>query len=173
MPFDEIDKTKDYGLLLNKDIRLHRNWFLQMTRLIGINVLYRSALPGKTWTRYAEIESNYAEPIVVGCIFDEHPNQRTMKKLGWVSELQEGESLIHLAYDTPNLQVGNLIIIPSGIDTAKGRLFRIIEMENIMVYPASISCKVVPEYEDTYDKALYSHQHNSFNLLNEDGNGNL
>ena len=44
-------------------------------------------MPGKYYTNYTEIESNYFEPIEVGCIFDEHPTQQTLKKLGWVSEL--------------------------------------------------------------------------------------
>ena len=165
-----IDK---YGLLLTPGIKLHRNWFRQMCTLIGIKVKYYSARPGKTWTTYDEWEANFNEPIVIGCIFDEHPNQRTMKKMHWVSELQENESVIHLSYDTPNIQVGNIVEFPSGIDEDHGRLFRITELSNIMVYPASISCKCVPEYVDNYDKALYDHTNNSFNLLDEEGDGNL
>ena len=38
---DQLDTNK-YGLLLNKDIKLHRQWFKEMTKLIGINVIYRS-----------------------------------------------------------------------------------------------------------------------------------
>ena len=77
-----------YGLLLNKDIKLHRGYFDEMIRLLGIQVIYRAPLPDKHYTTYAEIESNYAEPILVGCIFDEHPTQQTLKKMGWVAELQ-------------------------------------------------------------------------------------
>ena len=172
MPIDDM-KDRDYGLLLGKDIKLHRMWFREMCRLIGVNVQYRACLPGKTWTRYSEIESNYQKPITIGCIFDEHPVQKTMKKLGWVSELQDGESIIHVSYDTPDIQVGNLVVIPSGIDNASGRMFRIVEVFNIMIYPASVACKVVPEYEDNFEPDLYDHSTNSFNLLNEDGDGNL
>ena len=77
-----------YGLLLNNDIKLHRGYFDEMIRLLGIQVIYRAPLPDKHYTTYAEIESNYAEPILVGCIFDEHPTQQTLKKMGWVAELQ-------------------------------------------------------------------------------------
>jgi len=59
----------NYGVLLNKDITLHRGYFTEMTRLIGINVLYRAPLPGKKYTFYTEIEANYAPPKLVGCIF--------------------------------------------------------------------------------------------------------
>ena len=57
--------------------------------------------------------------------------------------------MIHVEYDLPHLEVGALFTIPSGIDTATGRTFRVIAMQNIMVYPASIACEVAPEYEST------------------------
>ena len=78
----------NYGLLLNQNIKLYRKYFEEMTSLIGIKVIYRSPKPSKSWTTYAEIGSNYNEPICVGCIFNEHPDQKTMKKINWVSELQ-------------------------------------------------------------------------------------
>ena len=162
-----------YGLLINKDIKLHRRYFQEMTKLIGINCIYRGLKPGRKWTQYTEIDANYNPPVVVGCIFDQHPEQKTMKKLGWVSELQGDASLIHVPYDLPDIQVGCLFLIPSGIDTAKGRLFRVSELSNIMIYPASITCQIVPEYEDTFNKSMYDHSHSSMNLLNEEGDGNL
>ena len=58
-----------YGLLLNNDIKLHRGYFDEMIRLLGIQVIYRAPLADKHYTTYAEIESNYAEPILVGCIW--------------------------------------------------------------------------------------------------------
>ena len=74
--------NKKYGLLLNEsDIKLQRKYFNEMIKLIGIQVIYRAARENKTWTTYSEIDSNYFEPIVTGCIFEEHPNQFTMKKL--------------------------------------------------------------------------------------------
>ena len=78
--------------------------------------------------------------------FDEHPTQQTMKKIGWVSELQKDSSLIHIAYDTPDIQQGALFIVPSGLDDGKGRLFRCVKLTNSIVYPASIACEIVPEY---------------------------
>jgi hypothetical protein len=32
-------------------------------------------MPGKHWTVFTEITSNYYDPIQVGCIFHEHPDQ--------------------------------------------------------------------------------------------------
>lgn len=158
-----------YGLLLNNDIKLHRGYFDEMIRLLGIQVIYRAPLPDKHYTTYAEIESNYAEPILVGCIFDEHPTQQTLKKMGWVAELQQDSSFIHVPYDLPNLQQGALFIVPSGIDNATGRLFRVVSMSTSMVYPASITCEIVPEYENTYvPETNDDYVHSTDNLLNEE-----
>ena len=158
-----------YGLLLNNDIKLHRGYFDEMIRLLGIQVIYRAPLPDKHYTTYAEIESNYAEPILVGCIFDEHPTQQTLKKMGWVAEVQQNSSFIHVPYDLPDLQQGALFIVPSGIDNAKGRLFRVVSMSTSMVYPASITCEIVPEYENTYvPETNDDYVHSTDNLLNEE-----
>jgi hypothetical protein len=141
-----MSDERNYGLLLNKDIKLHRMYFKQMVKLLGINCIYRSPLEGKTYSLHGELDAHYSKPITVGCIFQDHPDQKTLKKMGWVAELQEGSSIIHVPYDLPNLQVGAQFIVPSGIDKAQGRVFRVISMQNIMVYPASIACEIAPEY---------------------------
>lgn len=158
-----------YGLLLNqKDILLQRKYFDEMCSMIGIKVIHRAPRPGKSYTQYSEIDSNYFEPELIGCIFEEHPNQRTMKKLGWNSELNDSASLISVPYDVKGLQQGSLFIVPSAFDNSVGRLFRAVELSSIMVYPCSITCKLVPEYENTFSDNLYNHKVNSFNLLNRE-----
>lgn len=157
-----------YGKLLNSDIKLHRKYFDEMVKLLGIQVIYRAPRPDKHWTTYSEVESNYQRPILVGCLFEEHPTQSTMKKRGWVSELQENSSLIDIPYDTPDIQVGALFIVPSGLDDGKGRLFRCIKLTNSIVYPAAVTCEIVPEYENTYVESARDFTHSSFNLLNEE-----
>ena len=162
----------NYGLLLNKNnIELHRNYFNEMAKLLGVRVIYRAPKPSKTYTTYSEIESNYELPKPIFCIFDEHPNQQTLKKLGWISELQESPSLISVSYDLEGLQQGALFIIPSAIEEAKGRLFRVTKLFTTMIYPASITCEIVPEYIDTYEPALNDFSASSFNLLNDEEEG--
>ncbi len=163
-----MTNKKDYGILLNKDIKLHRNWFIQMTKLIGINCIYRSPKKGKNFDAHGDLDSNYEPPLLVGCIFQEHPDQKTMKKIGWVAELQEGSSIIHVPYDLPDLEVGALFIVPSGIDQAIGRVFRVISMQNIMIYPASIACEIAPEYEDLTEKSdIEDFSDRTFSVLND------
>ena len=143
-----------YGLLLNKDIKLHRLYFKQMTKLLGIKCLYRAPLPGKHYNRQGDLEAYYYPPEQVDCIFDNHPDIKTLKKMGWATELQEQSSILHVPYDLKNLQVGALFIIPSGIENTPDRVFRVISMQMIMIYPASIACEIAPEYFDTDEKTL-------------------
>lgn len=157
-------KTK-YGILLNGDTKLHRKYFVEMCKLIGINCIYRAVKPGRKYTTYAEMDTNFEPPILLGCIFDEHPTQQTLKKMGWSSELQEGSSIIHIPYDTPGIQQGCVFTLPSGLDDAKGRLFRVVKLTNSIVYPASITCELVPEYEDTFDDSMLDFSDTDFNLL--------
>ena len=112
--------NSQYGLLLNEqDLKLHRTYFIEMCSMLGIKVIHRAPRPSKTWTTYAEIDSNYYEPELVPCIFEEHPNQRTLKTLGWVAELQESPSIISVPYDLKCLQQGSLFIVPSAFDNSK------------------------------------------------------
>lgn len=143
-------ENQKYGMLTHADAKIWRQYFREMVKLLGIRVLYRAPKPGKDYTLYRELDANYEEPILVGCIFDQHPTQQTLRKIGWVSELNENSSFIHVDYDLP-LEQGGLFIIPSGLDEGKGRLFRIVRMQNSIVYPASIVCEIVPEYIDNFE----------------------
>ncbi len=164
-----METESNYGLLLKGgDIKLHRQYFKQMCDLIGIKVVYRAPRQDKHYTSYAEIDSNYMPAEVVSCIFEDHPQQQTLKKLGWMAELQEEASIINVPYDLKGLQQGALFVIPSGIDNAKGRLFRVVKLSTIMIYPASIACMIVPEYEDTFASSQFEHKHTNFNLLNDE-----
>lgn len=163
------NENSNYGLLLReKDIKLHRKWFHDMCRLIGIKVLYYAPRPDKHYTDYTEIKSNYEQPIATGCIFTEHVDQATLKKMGWVSELQENASIIHVDYDLPNLQQGALFLVPSGLDATQGRLFRVTRLTNGMIYPATMACEIVPEYENTTSNTQSDYKHTDFNLLYEE-----
>lgn len=141
------DMPNSYGLLMNKDIKLHRKWFKEMTKFLGVNCVYRAPRSSKEFDVHGELDTPYYEPLTVGCIFQEHPDQKTLKKQGWVAELQEGSSIIHVPYDLQHLEVGALFDVPPGIDNAKWRTFRVISMSNIMIYPASIACEIALEYE--------------------------
>lgn len=159
-----------YGILLHPSIKLHRRYFKEMVKLIGIYVYYFPPKPeSKHYTTYGELEANYNNAMKIGVIFDEHPTQTTLKKMGWVAELQENSSIIHVDYDLPGLQQGAMFVIPSGLDDGKGRLFRVVRLTNSIVYPASIACELVPEYQDNFiPETSYDYENTSFNLLNRE-----
>lgn len=124
--------------------------------MLGINCVYKTPKDGKRFDDYGDLASRYNEGEIVGCIFQDHPDQTTLKKMGWVAELEENSSIIHVPYDLHDLQVGCLFSIPSGLDDGKSRDFRVIKMQNIMVYPASIACEIAPEYEDIDEPNLHT-----------------
>lgn len=159
----------DTGLLLNKhDIELHREWFKQMAQLHGVRVLHRSPKEtSKEWDTHGELNTFYNEPVIVWCIYEEHPSIKTTKKLGWNAELQDGSSIVHVPYDLEGLQKGSLFIIPSPIDNSKGRVFRVINMSTIQIYPASIACEIAPEWENSLERSqTLDFSSSNFNVLN-------
>ena len=163
-----MEENNNYGILFNaNDLKIQREYFKEMAKLLGIKVLYRAPKKERAhYTTYSELKSNYYEPIIVDCIFDEHPTIWTTKKLGWNTEAQDNASIIYVPYDLEGLQNGALFVVPSGIDNSEGRLFRVNRMKlSSFIYPASIACEIVPEYENTFDSAQLNHEKNDFTLL--------
>lgn len=164
-------ERKDIGILINeKNVKLLRFYFKQAVRLLGIQTMYYAPKKGmEKYDRYAEFSSHFELPIKVGVIFEEHPNIWTMKKLGWDTELQEGETLIHVPYDTPGLERGGVFEVPSGIDNSPARRFRILRMRTSMVYPSEVVCHIAPEMFDVSESSqTEDFTKSDFNLLNEE-----
>lgn len=160
-----LTETEKFGTLLTPDMKLYRKYFDELVKLQGIKVVYYAPKTDKHYTLHGELFSNYQEPEVIGCLFNEYPDQRSMRKKGWVVELQDGASLISVPFDLHDLQRGALFAIPSGLDNTKGRLFRVESLLNTMIYPSSITCEIVPEWEDTLPDSKLDRQHTDFNFL--------
>lgn len=155
-----------YGILLNDDAKLYRTWFIEAAELQGIKLIYRTPLKEQVFDKYGEVDSPYSNPIITYGFFEDHPDQKTMKKMGWVAELQENSSFVHVRYDLPGLQIGSQFIVPSGLDNVPGRVFRVISMKAGMIYPASISCELALEYKDTSEKTeIYDFSQDTFTKL--------
>lgn len=163
-------KNEDTGLLLNEqNIKLSRSFFKEFLRLHGINVLYRSPITtSKEYNMYGELDINYNQPIQVRCIYDEHPTQKTMRKMGWKAELADTSTVIHVPYDM-NVEAGGLFIIPSGLDNSQGKVFKVLRMQTIAIYPASVTCELGPMLVNTTEKAtIENFKTNNFNLLDDE-----
>lgn len=161
-------EEKDTGILIKqKNVNLQRFYFKQAVRLIGINVFYRAPRKSKKYNGYGELDTYFIDPIKVGVIFEDHPSIWTMRKLGWDSELLDGETLIHVPYDTPNLESGGMIEVPSGLDDTPPKRFRILKMRTSMVYPSEVVCHIAPLFTSTYDATATNYSSNNFNLLKD------
>lgn len=64
------------------------------------------------------------------------------------------------------MQVGALFIIPDTFDPKKGRVFRVSKMSATMIYPASITCEIVPEWKNNFESSQMMYKNTDFNLLN-------
>ena len=81
--------------------------------------------------------------------------------------------MIEVPYNLKDLEIGALFIVPSGLDDAKGRVFKVISMQNIAVFPVSITCEIAPVYESTFDRQQMQHEDNNMNLLLDDDKSNF
>ena len=155
--------NKDTGLLLSEtNLKLQRRYFMEMTRLKGINVIYRAPRKDKHYNGYGELMSFYQDPEVVGCI------ARCVAQ-GYFTALSEDNAVIHVPYDLHDLQKGALFIVPSAIDRAKGRVFRVERMSTTTMFPASIACEIAPVLDSTFQRDSLHHDTNNFSLLPEEG----
>lgn len=163
-------KNEDTGLLLSEqNIKLSRSFFKEFLRLHGLNITYRSPIEtSKQYNTYGELDTNYNQPVSVRCIYDEHPTQKTMRKIGWNTELADNSVVIHVPYDI-EVQTGGLFVIPSGLDKSEGRVFKVLRMSNIAIYPASIACELGPMLVNTTERStIENFTKNNFNLLDDE-----
>lgn len=161
-----MDNNSNYGVLLNaKNIKLNRYYFDQMAKLIGVKLIYRAPKAGKDYTTYGEIDTMFEQPVAVWGIYEEHPNQQTMRKLGWNSELLTEAIILQVPYDLAGLQQGGLFTVPTGVDDGKGRVFQVTQMTTLSIYPASITVAAVPYYPNTFSPTAFNYSEHNFDLL--------
>lgn len=77
--------------------------------------------------------------------------------------------MIHVAYDVPGIQAGGIFTIPSGLDNAAPRKFKVLRLQNSAIYPSSISCELGPLLDDRDELApVRDFRASNFNLLADD-----
>lgn len=130
--------------ILQNDLLLQRYWFEEVLDLYGISAKYYQLKPGCKFTSAGELSSNYYDPIKARILFDQVPKISTLKRLGWVTELDQNSSLIHVKFDTPGIQFGCIYSIKDPLTPDKGRLFRITKLQTGIIYPAAVTCQIVP-----------------------------
>ena len=131
--------------ILQSDLQAYRFYFNEALEMYGIQARYYQIKPGHTYTPAGELSANYYDPTLTNVIFDQVPKVSTLKKLGWVTELdQDQTSLIHIAFDTPGIQVGCLFEIKDPLTPSTGRFFRVTKLRTGIIYPVAVTCQIVP-----------------------------
>ena len=66
-------------------------------------------------------------------------------------------------------RVGCLFEIPSGLDGAEARVFKVLKMETIAIYPADITCELGPMFKDElHNTEIKDFSKTNFNLVIEE-----
>ena len=158
-----------YGSLFHEnDIKLHRKYFAEMVKLWGVLVDYYAPKKNNHRTIYGEVVSSYYEPMRIGVLFNQHPDQKTMKKLGWDNQTDTEAILITVPYDTPNIQVGAKFLFPAAVDGGEPKQYKVTRMRTSMIYPSSIVCECMPEYEDEFKISDFEFAHTGMNVINRE-----
>lgn len=157
------------GFLTDNDSTLYRNWFVEMARLRGIEVLYRYPMKVDP-TIHAEMLTEMSEPIPMDIIFETNPRTAMLKQIKWVSEFPNDKPYIAiLPYDAPNLQVECTISIkPIDSLNCYYRDFRITSINTILEYPDSWTCTLAPIFDVKNGTPKNDYSNSNYNYIDED-----
>lgn len=133
------------GILFQNDLEIQRYYFDESLEFYGIDALYYQVNDASQhYTVAGELTSKYHDPIAIKLIYDQVPKIGTLKKLGWVTELnQDAQPIIHISFDTPGIQVGALFKIQDPLNPLSGRMFRATKMTTGIIYPVAVTVQIV------------------------------
>lgn len=129
--------------LIQSDAKIFKKYANECLDALGIPSLFYQIKPGKEYSAQGELGGCYYDPIRTKVIFDQAPNVRTLKKLGWVTETDTQQPLVHCKFDLPGIENGCLFSIKDPLAKSSGRLFRITKMTTSVLYPAMLTCQIV------------------------------
>ena len=158
------------GLLTRKDSAIFRQFFKEMARLRGIQVIYQYPID-MDFSIYAEEDPRgFSEEIIMDIIFEENPKVTTLRKYGWVSELPDDKPyLAQLPFDAKNLCKGCRITMKPPLPLADNRVFVITDIQANLEFPDNWMCKLAPVFfSKTQDKTVdYKDRNNVFMNLDD------
>ena len=133
------------GILTKHDATLYRQFFKEMAKLRGIQVIYQYPIDMEFSIYAEENPKGFSEPIPMDIIFEENPKMATLRKYGWVSEVPDDKPyMMTLPYDAKNLCKGCRVTIEPPHPLGKARIFVITEISSNLEFPDSWVCKVAP-----------------------------
>lgn len=124
----------------------------------------------KRFTIHGELRASYSDPEQIYLIFQEHPNMKTLRAVGWASESNtEGDKpyIVQLPFDTPQLQVGCRVLIPFSLHDEQPvrKTFRITKVAVIALYPDCYTCTIAPEFETDPSRTSPSYSNTNSNFM--------
>ena len=158
------------GLLTRKDSTIFRQYFKEMARLRGIQVIYQYPIDMSFTIYVEENPKGFSEEILMDIIFEENPKVTTLRKYGWISELPEDKPyLAQLPFDAKNLCKGCRIKIKPPLPLADDRVFVITDIQANLEFPDNWMCKLAPVFFAKQPKknADYKDKNNVFMNLDE------
>lgn len=154
--------------LVNSDAEIFRKYFKECLDLYGIpSLFFQKKETIKDFTTLGEMKNNYYDPIETHVIFESTPQVRTLKKLGWVTELDKEQPIVHVEYNLPGISRGCVFKIKDPISLTDGRLFRITKMSTGILYPASISCQLIAVLGEEPEETLKPYDGSKSIFLNK------
>lgn len=154
------------GLLIKNDANIYKSFFKEMSKLIGIKVLYQYIIDNDYSIHSESVNEKLSEPIELDIIFHENPKVSTLRKLGWLSEKKDDKPyIIQVPHDTPNLRRGCQILIQADMEYSEPRRFRITEISSILEYPDSYLCKVAPEFNKEINDKSKDYSDSNYNFI--------
>lgn len=142
------------GLIASREVEYLRQQFKQTVEQIGVCFKYQYPL-GNNLDDFAQPDPDgYSEELNVYGIFDGEPKLKTYRNLGWVVEKSDNlPFLIHIPFDTKNIQKNALFEISGQITGIKERVFQVTELSTALVCPDHIICQIVPLVGNTLPRS--------------------
>lgn len=145
------------GFLTQEDSTLYRGWFKEMAKLRGFSVGYQYPLDTDK-TIHSEPNIRLSNPIRMDIIFNENPRVGTLRKLGWVTEINEQKPVIaQLPFDAPHLARYARIIIPPFVEiNSRSRVFQVTKMNTLLEFPDCWTVALVPVFDSYKEDNEYA-----------------
>lgn len=153
------------GLLTRNDSTIFRHYFKEMAKMIGINVIYQYPIDMQFSIYAEENPKGFSEEIKMDIIFEENPKVTTLRKYGWISNLDEDKPyMATLPYDAKNLCKGCRITIVPSEPLASKNVFVITDIKANLEFPDSWVCKLAPVFFNKQTEKLkeYKDKNNVF-----------
>lgn len=157
------------GLLTQEDATVYRGFFREMCELLGQTVQYQYPL-NVNKTIHSEPNIELSDPIRLDIIFNENPTVDTLRKHGWVTEINGSLPVIaQIPYDAPGLARYARITIPPVGNVMRERIFEVTAISTILEYPDCWTVRLVPVYDSYKEKNDYANSNVEYLDTKTDG----